>query len=77
MPITATYLQSQESPINTMLAVIKDESAFSTGAVRSAGGVHSLGITPDGTVYGVAGHSLAMGQFFCLKKTVLRNICPP
>ena len=49
---------------DTMLAVIKDNTVFSLGGVCSAGGVHSMDITPDGTVYGVAGHSLAMGQLF-------------
>ena len=49
---------------DTMLAIIRDNKVFGLGGVCSAGGVHSMDITPDGTVYGVAGHSLAMGQLF-------------
>lgn len=49
---------------DTMLARIEDGRVFSLGAVTTAGGVHAMDITPDGTVYGVAGHPLGVGQLF-------------
>lgn len=53
---------------DTMLAHIRDGKVFSLGQVCSAGGVHSLDCTPDGTVYGVAGHDLGVGQLFTYNK---------
>ena len=50
---------------DTMLAHIRDGKVFSLGQVCSAGGVHSLAVAPDGTVFGVAGHKLGVGQLFC------------
>ncbi len=52
---------------DTMLAHIKGDKVYSLGQVCSAGGVHSLDIAPDGTVWGVAGHSLGVGQLFSFK----------
>lgn len=49
---------------DTMLAVVRNGRVFSLGQVCSAGGVHSLTALPDGTAYGVAGHSLGTGQIF-------------
>lgn len=49
---------------DTMLARIEDGRVFSLGAVTTAGGVHAMDVTPDGTVYGVAGHPLGVGQLF-------------
>ena len=49
---------------DTMLARIEGERVFSLGAVTTAGGVHAMDVTPDGTVYGVAGHPLGVGQLF-------------
>lgn len=49
---------------DTMLAHIKEDKVFSLGQVCSAGGVHSLSLSPNGTVYGVAGHKLGVGQIF-------------
>ena len=49
---------------DTMLARIKDGRVFSLGQVTTAGGVHSLDTAPDGTVWGVAGHKLGVGQLF-------------
>lgn len=53
---------------DTMLAHIRDGKVFSLGQVCSAGGVHSLDCTSDGTVYGVAGHDLGVGQLFTYNK---------
>ena len=70
------YLSSAESSVrladgsilagthDTMLAHIKGEKVYSLGQVCSAGGVHSLTLAKDGTVYGVAGHALGVGQIF-------------
>lgn len=49
---------------DTMLAWIKDGEVFSLGQVCSAGGVHSLSVSHDGAVFGVAGHELGVGQLF-------------
>lgn len=49
---------------DTMLSHIRDGKVFSLGQVCSAGGVHSLSLSPSGTVYGVAGHKLGVGQIF-------------
>lgn len=49
---------------DTMLAVIHSTQVFSLGQTCSAGAVHALDITPDGTVYGVAGHKEGVGQLF-------------
>ena len=70
------YLSEAESSISlpdgsilagthdTMLARIKDGKVFSLGQVCSAGGVHSLSLSPSGTAFGVAGHKLGVGQIF-------------
>ena len=52
---------------DTMLAYIKDGKVYSLGQVCSAGGVHSLDVAPDGTVWGVAGHDLGVGQIFTFR----------
>lgn len=49
---------------DTMLALIKNRKVYSLGMVTSAGGVHSMDIAPDGTVYGVAGHKEGCGTLF-------------
>ena len=49
---------------DTVLARIDGESVFSFGQVISAGGVHSLSVAPDGSVYGVAGHREGCGTLF-------------
>lgn len=49
---------------DTMLAKVNGSHVFSLGQVCSAGGVHALDITPDGTVWGVAGHAEGVGQLF-------------
>ena len=49
---------------DTMLARIEGERVFSLGAVTTAGGIHAMDATPNGTVYGVAGHELGVGQLF-------------
>ena len=49
---------------DTILARVKDGRAFSFGQVISAGGVHSLDVSPDGTVWGVAGHREGCGTVF-------------
>lgn len=49
---------------DTMLAKITDGKVFSLGQVTSAGGVHSLDSSPDGTVWGVAGHREGCGTLF-------------
>ena len=49
---------------DTMLARIDGESVFSFGQMISAGGVHSLSLAPDGSVYGVAGHREGCGTLF-------------
>ena len=49
---------------DTMLARISGDRVFGLGQVCSAGGVHSLDVTPDGTVWGVAGHPEGIGQLF-------------
>jgi hypothetical protein len=49
---------------DTMLAKISGDRVFSLGQVTSAGGVHSLDVAPDGTVYGVAGHREGCGTLF-------------
>jgi len=53
---------------DTMLAIVKDGKVFSLGQVCSAGGVHSLSLSPDGKVFGVAGHKLGVGQIFTFTK---------
>jgi len=49
---------------DTVLAKIKNGKVFSFGQVISAGGIHSLDIAPDGTVWGVAGHREGCGTLF-------------
>jgi hypothetical protein len=49
---------------DSMLALVKDGKVFSLGAVTACGGIHAMDITPNGTVYGVAGHPLGVGQMF-------------
>ena len=49
---------------DTILAKITGDKVFSFGQVISAGGVHSLDVAPDGTVYGVAGHKEGCGMLF-------------
>ena len=49
---------------DTVLAKISGTSVFSFGQMISAGGVHSLSLAPDGTVYGVAGHNEGCGMLF-------------
>ena len=49
---------------DTMLARVEGGRVFSLGAVTTAGGIHAMDVTPDGTVYGVAGHPLGVGQLF-------------
>ena len=50
---------------DSMLALVRpDGSTFSLGALTATGGIHAMDVTPDGTVYGVAGHPLGVGQLF-------------
>ena len=49
---------------DTMLCRVNGAHVFSLGAVTTAGGVHDMTITPSGTVFGVAGHPLGVGQLF-------------
>lgn len=49
---------------DTVFAIIKDGKAFSFGQVISAGGIHSLDTSPDGAVWGVAGHKEGCGMIF-------------
>ena len=49
---------------DSMLALIDGERVFSLGCVSAPGGIHSLDVAPDGTVYGIAGHKLGVGQLF-------------
>ena len=49
---------------DTMLARISGEKVFSLGRVATAGGVHSLDVAPDGTVWGIAGHDAGCGVLF-------------
>lgn len=49
---------------DTMLAKVTGEKVFSLGRVATAGGVHSLDVAPDGTVWGVAGHKSGCGVLF-------------
>jgi hypothetical protein len=49
---------------DSMLAIVSEKQVFSLGCVSAPGGIHALDITPDGTVYGVAGHRLGVGQLF-------------
>ena len=49
---------------DTMLARIKGDHVFSLGQVCAAGAIHGLDLAPDGSVWGVAGHSQGVGQLF-------------
>ena len=49
---------------DTMLAIVDNERVFSLGRVCTAGAVRSLTVTPDGTLWGVAGHKCGTGQIF-------------
>ena len=49
---------------DSMLAIVSEKQVFSLGCVSAPGGIHALDIAPDGTVYGVAGHRLGVGQLF-------------
>ena len=49
---------------DSMLALLDGDRVFSLGCVSAPGGIHSLDITPDGIVYGVAAHKLGVGQLF-------------
>ena len=49
---------------DTLLCRVSGERVFSLGAVTTAGGVHAMAATPSGTVFGVAGHPLGVGQLF-------------
>ncbi|MBE6643952.1 MAG: hypothetical protein E7612_01075 [Ruminococcaceae bacterium] len=49
---------------DTVFAIVKDGKAFSFGQVISAGGIHSLDVASDGTVWGVAGHREGCGMLF-------------
>lgn len=50
---------------DSMLAKVRrDGSVYSLGALTATGGIHAMDVTPDGTVYGVAGHPLGVGQLF-------------
>ena len=53
---------------DTMLALYKDSKIFSFGSVTTAGGIHSMDITPDGVVYGVLGRDLGVGMLFSFTK---------
>ena len=47
-----------------MLAIIDGKRVFSLGQVTTAGGVHSLSLSPDGKVWGAAGHAEGCGTIF-------------
>lgn len=48
-----------------MLAVINcDGSVLSLGGLQTGGGVHSLDVAPNGTVWGVSGHDQGIGMVF-------------
>jgi WD40 repeat protein len=49
---------------DSMLALIDGDKVFSLGCVSAPGGIHSLDVTPNGTVYGIASHKLGVGQLF-------------
>lgn len=49
---------------DTMVCRISGDQVFNLGQVCTAGGIHSLDIAPDGTVWGVAGHKEGIGQLF-------------
>ena len=49
---------------DSMLARIEGEHVFSLGALSATGGIHAMDVTPEGTVFGVAGHPLGVGQMF-------------
>jgi len=50
------------------VARIDGDRVFSFGQVCSAGGVHSVDLAPDGTVWGVAGHEEGVGMLFTYRK---------
>ena len=49
---------------DTVLVKIKNGKVFSFGQVISAGGIHSLDLSPCGEVWGVAGHREGCGMMF-------------
>lgn len=49
---------------DTVLVKIKNGKVFSFGQVISAGGIHSLDLSPSGEVWGVAGHREGCGMMF-------------
>ncbi len=64
---------------DTMLAHIQNGHVISLGMVCSAGGIHSLSVAPDGTVWGVAGHPEGVGQLFSWREetgVVLYGLLP-
>ena len=53
---------------DAMVARVDGEKVYSFGQVCPAGGVHSLDLAPNGTVWGVAGHKEGVGQLFTYRE---------
>lgn len=47
-----------------MIAVVNGGKAYSLGGLQTGGGVHSLDVAPNGTVWGVSGHDEGIGMVF-------------